>query len=214
MVNYQNGKIYQITTQHNCKIYIGSTTQPLHKRFHDHKLRYNLWNLDNEKKYLTSFQLLDFDDCKIELLENFPCNSFSELTTREGYYMKLYRPFVVNHHILSRTDKEWRDEHKSYIQECNKKYYEENKEQIIEQHEQYREENKEHVKELRKNHRENNIEKYTTKDKKYYNNNIDKIKTRNHALKKCETCNIEVKRHCYYAHLKTKQHIKNLQPNL
>jgi hypothetical protein len=166
--------------------------------------------LDNERTYLTSFQLLDFDDCKIELLENFPCNSFSELTTREGFYMKLHRPFVVNHHILSRTDKEWRDEHKSYIKECNKKYYEENKETLLEQYKQYRDDNPELIKEQRKKHYEKHKEEILAKDKIYYNENIDKIKARNHSLRKCDTCNIEVKRHCYHAHLKTKRHRNNL----
>ena len=212
MVNYQNGKIYMITTNHNCKIYVGSTTQTLLKRIKDHRTRYNLWKIDPERqKFLSSFELLDFDDYKIELIENFPCDSEKDLLCREGYYHKLYRPFVVNIHILTRTDKEWRDEHKPYIQECNKKYYEENKEKLLEQYKQYRDDNPELIKEQRKKHYKKHKEAILAKDKIYYHQNIDKIKARNLSLRKCDTCNIEVKKFSYHAHLKTKQHRNNLE---
>jgi len=211
MTNYLEGKIYMITTNHNCKIYIGSTTLTLEERLKDHKTRYNLWKIDPERQtFLSSFELLDFDDYKIELLENFPCETEQDLLNREGFYMKLHRPFIVNIHILTRTNKEWREEHKAYIKECNKKYYEENKEQIKEQHKEYRAENIIKVKEGQKKHYNEHKEAILAKDKKYREKNIDKIKARNHALKKCDTCNIEVKRHCYYAHLKTKGHRNNM----
>jgi hypothetical protein len=210
MAKYLNGKIYMITTQHNCKIYIGSTIQTLEERLKDHKTRYNLWKTDNTRQtFLSSFELLDFDDYKIELIENFPCDTEQELYKREGFYMKLHRPFIVNIHILTRTQQEWRDEHKPLKQGINKKYYEENKEYIKEQHKQYIADNQEKVKETKKKHYEENKEAILSKDKIYYNKNIDKIKERNHTLKKCDTCNIEVKRHSYYAHLKTKNHLSN-----
>jgi hypothetical protein len=197
MANYLEGKIYMIKTNHNCKIYIGSTTQTLEERLHDHKTRYNLWKIDPERqKFLSSFELLDFDDYKIELLENFPCETEQDLRNREGFYMKLHRPFIVNIHILTRTDKEWRDEHKAYIKECNKKYYEENKEQIKEQHKQYREENKEQVKAARKVHYEKNKAAIAAKDKKY------KSKTTF-----CEPCGKDITNNNYYAHIKTNKHL-------
>jgi hypothetical protein len=213
MAIYLNGKIYMITTNHNCKIYIGSTTLTLEERIKDHKTRYNLWKIDPERQsFLSSFELLDFDDYKIELIENFPCETEQDLRNREGFYMKLHRPFIVNIHILTRTDKEWRDEHKSYIKECNKKYYQENKEQIKEQHKQYIADNPEKIKQTRKSHYEKNKVAILAKDKIY--KNLEDVKARaiarNHSLRKCDTCNIEVKTHCYHAHLKTKQHRNNL----
>ena len=37
MACYENGKIYAIRNNVNDMVYIGSTCNPLHKRFYDHK---------------------------------------------------------------------------------------------------------------------------------------------------------------------------------
>ena len=38
---YLNGKIYTIRSFQTDKFYIGSTIQPLHKRLHEHRRKYN-----------------------------------------------------------------------------------------------------------------------------------------------------------------------------
>ena len=111
--NFANGKIYSIRSHQTDKIYIGSTTQPLYKRFHQHKLHPN---------DTTSKEILLFDDAYIELIENYPCVDKNELHRREGDIIR--ERVCVNRCIAGRTDAEWREDNKESI----KQYYEDNKE--------------------------------------------------------------------------------------
>jgi hypothetical protein len=50
MEEYKIGRIYRIENMENPLIrYIGSTFQPLHKRFADHKLDFSKWKRDDTK---------------------------------------------------------------------------------------------------------------------------------------------------------------------
>ena len=69
MPNYQEGKIYKIVSYESDNWYIGSTTNKyLCNRFGEHKKAYRKW-IDGRRGYMTSFELLKYDDCKIILLE-------------------------------------------------------------------------------------------------------------------------------------------------
>ena len=74
MPDYSQGKIYKIIDESNGDVYIGCTTQPLNKRFSGHHL----------------FELYDKnrDDCKISLIEEYPCNCKNELEKREKYFIE------------------------------------------------------------------------------------------------------------------------------
>ena len=120
MVNYQNGKIYKITSFFTDIIYIGSTCNPLYKRHHQHKYDYKSYNNGNYH-YTTSFDIIKHGDSDIQLIELFPCNSKEELHAREAFYIKQLD--CVNKVVPLRTDKQ---------------YYEDNKEKILEQHKQTR----------------------------------------------------------------------------
>lgn len=85
---YQNGKIYKIWDNGYNVCYIGSTTEELSKRMARPKEAYKSWVRGTIKGGPSSFQLFDefgFESCKIELLENYPCNSREELMAREGH---------------------------------------------------------------------------------------------------------------------------------
>ena len=74
---YQNGKIYKISNLNNDDIYIGSTVNLLKARFTQHQCLFRLY-LDGKTNYTTSFKLFQDhgkDNCKIELIKVFPCNS-------------------------------------------------------------------------------------------------------------------------------------------
>jgi hypothetical protein len=80
MPNYQNGKIYSIRSRSNLDlVYVGSTTQPLSKRFGGHKRQSNK---------TSSKHIINLGDGYIELIENFSCNSKEELLKREGEIMR------------------------------------------------------------------------------------------------------------------------------
>ena len=142
---YNNGKIYTIRCRtDNNLIYVGSTVQPLHKRWHGHKTtllngKYNhrlLYNKMNE---------LGIDDFYIELYEHYNCNSKEELNRREG---ELIREIGnLNHAIAGRTKNEYVKEEKEKIKEHDKQYYDANKELILEKKKYYRENNKDSIKE-------------------------------------------------------------------
>jgi len=77
---------------------------------------------------VTSFEILEFVDHQIELLETFPCNSKDELSAREGYYIRTTN--CVNKCIAGRTDAEYREENREQYTEYQKQYYENNKEKL------------------------------------------------------------------------------------
>src|SRR5210317_1453237 len=79
MPNYQNGKIYMLESKEGGVRYYGSTVQTLKERLRQHK---------KQKGYITSQEVLKYDDCKIILVVNYPCNSRKELETKEREYIE------------------------------------------------------------------------------------------------------------------------------
>jgi hypothetical protein len=132
MPDYQKGKIYKIWSPQGNEIYIGSTINPLAKRFSEHKTK-----RDCASKYLFE----NYDNVKIELIEEFPCNSKMELNRREGEHIRGNE--CLNRCIAGRTrkecDKEWRENNKERNKERLKEYYENNKEYFKEHRENYKE---------------------------------------------------------------------------
>ena len=159
MPNYQNGKIYSLRSHQTDDIYIGSTTQSLAVRKAGHRDNYKK-HLNGKYPFTTSFNIIKFDDCYIELMENYQCNSRNELERREGQLIR--EMDCVNKNIAGRTPKEYRDDNKEVIAERGKEYYEENKEVIKERGKKYREANKE---KLREKHTCECGGKYTLKHK-------------------------------------------------
>jgi hypothetical protein len=93
---YQRGKIYQICSPHTAQIYIGSTTEKtLANRLAKHRAKYQKWKAGN-KKFVTSFILLDQPKYFIRLIEAYPCNSKDELLAREQYYIDIHTNVCVN----------------------------------------------------------------------------------------------------------------------
>jgi len=153
MPDYTNAKIYKIWSPHGEEIYIGSTTQRLYKRLNHHKCA-----RDCSSKILFE----NYDDVRIELIENFPCNNKEELNKKEGEYIR--NNDCINKVIAGRTQKEYREDNKEKMKE----YCEDNKEKIKEQRKEYRENNKEKIREYTENNKE--------KRKEYYENNKQKYK--------------------------------------
>ena len=175
MIDYNNGKIYTIRSHQTVGFYIGSTIQPLCKRLEGHKKAYKQYLKDNNKQYCSSYEILKFDDCYIELLENFSCENRDELHKREGEMIRLNIDVVVNKCIPGRTDKEWRIDNKEKIRQNSKQHYETNKEKIRQNSKQHYENNKEHYKEKFKQYQIDNKEKLKEQKKQYYENNKEHI---------------------------------------
>ena len=82
---YENGKIYKITDNTNGNVYYGSTQKSLNRRLSDHKYDYK--RREKEGNVRTSSIIICNNDYKMELVEDFPCNSRKELEERESYYI-------------------------------------------------------------------------------------------------------------------------------
>jgi hypothetical protein len=134
MPNFANGKIYAIRSHQTEQIYVGSTTQTLAQRFAKHRRILNTM----------SKEIIKFEDCYIELLENYPCADKNELNRREGHFIRTMN--CVNKNIAGRTYAEYYVDNKEHRTEQAKYYYQNNKEQAKQRMKQYREEHKEQIK--------------------------------------------------------------------
>ena len=99
-----------------------------------HRNNYNCWKLNDKGSHTRSYDLFDkygLENCKIYLIENFPCQTINELHAREGHYIKTLK--CVNKLVAGRTMKEYKQvyyvENKSQIAEKHKEYYNNNLEQ-------------------------------------------------------------------------------------
>jgi len=187
------GNIYKIISPNTDKIYIGSTTQTLHKRMQKH-----IGDLKNG--CYSSKIILDAGNATIELIEVFNCDNRKQLHQREGFYIKQYAEICINKRVAGRPQKEYRDDNKEQIKEKDKQYRETHKEQIAEKDRQYREENKDQILDVKKQYRENHKDELNEKAKQYYQINKKKISEQNKENVKC-VCGLEVR----------KQHIKRHQ---
>lgn len=151
---YHNGKIYKLTSNETDDVYFGSTTKTLSQRKSGHNKAYKR-HLKGKHGYITSFKLIKFLDCRIELVAKIICNNKKELEEHEALYIKNNQ--CVNKIVPGRTDKEYRQDNKEKISEYKKKYrrdnldkinkqYQYNKEKISERHKRYRLENLDKIK--------------------------------------------------------------------
>lgn len=146
---YNNGRIYKIIDNNYTECYIGSTIERLCTRMSKHRFEYLQYKEGNKKKgKTTSHNLFDkygLENCKIELIENYPCNSKEELLKREGYHQK--NTPCINRCIAGRTEKEWALDNKESLSKYKKQWYQDNKEKMNECFKKYKENNKDKIKE-------------------------------------------------------------------
>jgi predicted GIY-YIG superfamily endonuclease len=83
---YYHAQIYKIVSPNTTSIYIGSTIKPLKRRLSRHK----------SKKDCKARYIIDAGDCKIELIEFYPCETEEELLDREDYYINKYKNICIN----------------------------------------------------------------------------------------------------------------------
>ena len=128
MPDYKDGKIYMIWSSNTDKVYIGSTTQPLHKRFHDHK--------NSIPGVLAAREVLACGEARIELIEDHPCANKAELNAREGQVMRGYDN-RVNRCIAGRTPAEYRADNKEQVAKRMREYRQQHKEHLEAQRKEY-----------------------------------------------------------------------------
>ena len=176
---YESGKIYKIVDLGYNKCYYGSTVQALSVRMAGHRSAYKK-NTQGVGSNISSYNLFTeygVENCKIELVELYPCNSKAELEAREGFYIK--NNDCVNKRVARRSDaeyyqdhkeeaKEYYEAHKEDILEYKHQWYLKNKDKIAIQAIQYQKENKDAIKETHKKYYEENKEKLKLKQMERY----------------------------------------------
>ena len=108
-MDYKNGKVYQILNNVNNEVCVGSTVQPLSKRLNKHKSDCKT----RDCKFPKLIREIGENNCYIELIETYPCNSKEELNARGGYYIR--ERGTLNNKISGRTRKEWVYENNEYV---------------------------------------------------------------------------------------------------
>jgi ribosome-interacting GTPase 1 len=112
MSKYSTGKIYRVepTCEHDEKdVYYGCTIQPLSQRFGCHVSNYRQWKYDTSGKSrkITIYDLFDkykIENCKIYLVEDYPCDRREQLVKREGEYIRSNK--CVNKYASGRSKEE------------------------------------------------------------------------------------------------------------
>lgn len=206
MVNYGNGKIYELYDKNtNEMIYIGSTTQPLYKRLGEHKKDCKKFD-SNIYRYIRENDI----DFGIRLLENFACENKDELCKKEGEIQRIHKDRIKNTNIAGRTGKEYYQENIDKIKEYDKKYKQENPDKIKEGSKNYYQENIDRIKENKKKYYQENVDKIKENKNKYYQDNIDKIKENMKKYRQensqkvvCPICNKEMRKDSINRHTKS-----------
>jgi hypothetical protein len=128
MVNYKLSKLYRLYSAETNEIYVGSTTKPrLSQRIGGHRSGYRGW-VAGKQHYISSYELMKYDDVKIGLLEAYPCNNIDELRAREQYWIDKFKTICVNKHTAHGFNK----------RENDKKLYNTNKDRILKQQKEYK----------------------------------------------------------------------------
>jgi hypothetical protein len=142
MTDYSKGKIYKLTCSDPELVYYGSTISPLSHRFSRHKYSFSVG------KYCSSAKLFerDYENVKIELIEDYPCNSKKELEAREREHTNGKvcandnRPSISPEEKLETSRKHSRQQYSTEEGKLKKKeYYQKNREaRLAYQNERYR----------------------------------------------------------------------------
>ena len=193
-IKYTRGKIYKITDNAYSKCYIGSTTQPLSARMAGHRRSFHEYSI-TKTGFMTSFLLFEefgVEHCKIELIENCPCDSMEQLKKKEGEY--IMNTECVNKCIAGRTRQEYK-----------KAYYEANKEKVLDKNKQYNTLNREKLQQYNLEYRHKNPESMRQNYAKYRQKNADQIAENGSQRMECCICSLDVRRDSLRKHQRSKR---------
>ena len=172
MVNYQNGKIYKIEDVGGNMCYIGSTTKDfLSQRMAEHRRTYKSYKSGHVNNYsvFNIFDVYDVSNCRIILLELYPCETKDELTRREAHHIKTTE--CVNKQVPHRSQKENHSE-----------YYIEHRDEILDRVKQYTVENKQKIDDYQKQYKQEHKEKLYARQKEVIQCECGSTYTRSHKL--------------------------------
>jgi hypothetical protein len=203
MPDYANTVMYKICCKNTdiTDIYVGHTTN-IKNRIRKHK---NRCNNPKDKKY--HYKVYEFirnnggwDNWNIIVIEEYPCNSYTDALIKEREYYETLKP-TLNSRYPQLTYEEYKEHKKEY----RKQYRIDNKEKNKEYYKEYYNNNKEYCLQYEKQYYNDNKEYKKEYNKQYYNDN--KEKTKEKVI--CE-CGCEIRKDILKRHQKTTKHLANL----
>ncbi len=182
-MSYDNGKIYKLTSASTEDIYIGSTIQLLRCRLSEHKYKYKLWK-KGKHNWVSSYDIVKYDNVEIELLEAYPCEGKTELRTREKHYCNTLKCLNVFSPITSKAERrtqqrEYNKENKEKIKLRTAQYYQENKEHLVQKKKEWLERNPGYAKKYHEDHYEDQKPQRLARQKAYRSENKELIAAKN-----------------------------------
>ena len=157
------------------------------------------------------FDLFDWfgiENCKIELVENYPCCSKDELRKREGEYIRAID--CVNKRIEGRNFQQYYQEHRDFYLEKMKANYQSNKAERNEKSKVWRDNHPEQMKQYKETWKEKNREHYLQQMKDPYENNKEE-RSKKAKLKTTCDCGSVCRKADLNRHYKTTKHQQYLQ---
>jgi hypothetical protein len=91
-VDFKQGKVYQIINEVDDKVYVGSTCNPLSKRFASHRAAFKSKSKQFSSYFHRHARDIGWGTMDIILLEDYPCRNRSELVARERYWIDYLEP--------------------------------------------------------------------------------------------------------------------------
>ena len=89
MSRYNNGQIYKLVNTVDDRIYVGSTCLELSKRLYAHK---SMARKHITQRVYEALNTVGRENCRIILIESYPCSNKQELIAREQYFIDLLKP--------------------------------------------------------------------------------------------------------------------------
>ncbi len=173
----KTGFIYKLvsTDPEITDCYVGSTKNFRHRKS-DHKKVCNKDTYHRHHLYVYQFIRANggWDNWDMVQIEEFKHNTKRELHSRERYWLETLGA-TLNKVVPTRTNKEYREEHKEVLAEWSKVWRAENKEVLAQKKKVYHEANKEVIAQKKKVWRAENKEVIAQKQKVYHANNKEVI---------------------------------------
>ena len=148
-----------------------------------HRRNFKQFLRGDKVSHIRSYDLFNeygVENCKIELIEYYKCDTLQELRRKEGEHIK--NTECVNKNVTGRTPKEYRELNKDRMKEYYelnkhkyKEYHTQNKDKILEKQKEYRKNKKNKIYEKEKQYRQTHKEQRAEYIRNYREKNKDKI---------------------------------------
>ena len=106
----QTVNFYKIISANTVNVYVGSTVKTLEVRLRKHE-NDNKRFLEGRQHYITSFEILEFKNYSIELIETKECETKADRDTIECMHI-INNPNTVNKYLPGRTRAQYREDNK------------------------------------------------------------------------------------------------------